>query len=190
MIGRGSRFIASAALAIAFVMGLSMVQTSLGGNEDLGLTASPMGEGDDHGPVVGDWTISGTELQSDNRTLTYRWYDMFNVSYGDYWDLRDDQVVLTDEYPYVHQTWMIPYYSIYNSNMRLDITGENLHEINMNYDPQFLPRLGYVGGGEANLDWRFGSLSSRCDQQRRLDKHVHRHDQTGQGCDEVGSRHA
>jgi flagellar basal body-associated protein FliL len=92
------------------------------------------------------------------RSVDYYWYDMFDVEFGEWWDMRaetyDNDVPLTDEYPYLFRwsgppsgnTWIY-------SNMRLNITAENMTEVNMNEWPEFLPLSGIARGGTAVIDW-------------------------------------
>jgi len=99
-------------------------------------------------------TVSGEEYP---RTVDYYWYDMFNVPFGEWYEKRSDEVTWSDSYPYVYDwvdgsqegnVWTY-------SNMRLDITGRNMTDINMNERPLFLPNLGTTTGGNAVLDWYF-----------------------------------
>jgi len=115
------------------------------------------GEVGGHNVSVSSMMVVIDEPLPDERSLSYRWYDMFNVSYGEWWDRRPDQVPITDSYPYIHKNYgiTVPGMMLYFSNMRLDITGENLPEINMNERPLFLPFLGSTTGGTADLDWYF-----------------------------------
>ncbi len=91
------------------------------------------------------------------RTVDYYWYDMFNVPFGEWYDKRDDENPWSDSYPYVYD-WIDQSQdgNIWTySNMRLDITGRNMSDINMNERPLFLPNLGTTTGGNAILDWYF-----------------------------------
>lgn len=91
------------------------------------------------------------------RSIDYRWYDMFNVPFGEWWDMRatyNNFELLSDEYPYLFEYRSYPEGNNKTySNMRLNITGSNMTEINMNERPEFLPLHGNVGGGTAVIDW-------------------------------------
>jgi len=92
------------------------------------------------------------------RSLEYRWYDMFEVPFGEWYDMRPDENPWTDweGAPYIWDWFGNPVGNVWTyTNMRLDITGRNMTEINMNECPQFLPRLGTTSGGTAELDWYF-----------------------------------
>ncbi len=101
----------------------------------------------------------------DGRSVTYRWYDMFNVPFGEWWDWRwligRTEQVVNDEYPYIFRWYGMPEGNTkYYSNMRLDITGRNLSEINMNERPEFLPLHGNARGGTAVIDWYLQYLTA------------------------------
>jgi peptide/nickel transport system substrate-binding protein len=92
------------------------------------------------------------------RSVDYRWYDMFNVPFGSWWWKRYEvygyERPLTDSYPYILGYDGQPDgNSYYYTGMRLNITGRNLTEINMNSWPEFLPLLGTERGGNAQIDW-------------------------------------
>ena len=92
------------------------------------------------------------------RNSTIKWYDMFNIPNEPYWDIRWDVTKLdeplTDTYPYLYRwygsqegnSW------IYTS-MRMNVTGRNMYEVNMNGNPTFLPMLGNYRGGTADIRW-------------------------------------
>ncbi len=91
------------------------------------------------------------------RSMQYRWYDMFNVPFGEWYEKRNNEITWSDSYPYIYDwidgslegnVWTY-------SNMRLDITGRNMPEINMNENPLFVPNLGTTSGGNVTLDWYF-----------------------------------
>ena len=92
------------------------------------------------------------------RTVDYYYYDMFNVPFGEWWDLRYEyydgtEEVVTREYPYIF-IWRGNDTNVwYYTNERLNLTGRNMPELNMNERPQFLPLLGDVRGGTAKIDW-------------------------------------
>jgi hypothetical protein len=91
------------------------------------------------------------------RAVDYYWYDMFNVPFGSWWDLRwayyEVEEPLTDSYPYIFRWYGNESNTWYYSNMRLTITGDNMPELNMNENPEFLPLLGTARGGTAEIDW-------------------------------------
>ncbi|OGS44595.1 MAG: hypothetical protein A3K76_00435 [Euryarchaeota archaeon RBG_13_57_23] len=92
------------------------------------------------------------------RNSTIKWYDMFAIPNEGFWDLRWDVTKLdeplTDTYPYLYRwygsqegnSW------IYTS-MRMNVTGRNMYEVNMNGNPTFLPMLGNYRGGTADIRW-------------------------------------
>ncbi len=93
----------------------------------------------------------------EERTVDYYWYDMFNVPFGSWWDLRWDyygvEEPITDSYPYIFIWYGNESNTWYYSDMRLNITGENMPDLNMNENPVFLPFLGTARGGTAEIDW-------------------------------------
>ena len=99
-------------------------------------------------------TVSGEPAPE--RTLDYFWYDMFEVPFGTWYDKRADEIPWEGGPPYIYDWWGSEAGNVWTyTNMRLDVTGRNMPEINMNSAPQFLPRLGTSGGGVAVLDWYF-----------------------------------
>ncbi|MCJ7606973.1 MAG: ABC transporter substrate-binding protein, partial [Thermoplasmata archaeon] len=99
-----------------------------------------------------------TVLPDSQRSLQYQWHDMFNVSFGEWWEQREiyygNVEIVSDEYPYIFR-----YYGqeegntqLY-TNMRLDISGSSMPEFSMNEDPVLLPFLGDTRGGNAEIDW-------------------------------------
>jgi len=99
------------------------------------------------------------------RTVDYRWYDMFNVPFGEWWDARWDvyriEEPLSHSYPYIFREYMPPAgNNEYMSNLRLDITGRNMTELNMTSHPEFLPYLGTAGGGNAIIIWYLQYLTA------------------------------
>jgi len=104
-------------------------------------------------------------LPGDSRTVDYYWYDIFNVPFGEWWDMRyeiygEDQPI-SEEYPYMFiwhgsqpgNTWIY-------TNIRLNITGRDMPDINMNEWPEFLPLFGHARGGTAVIDWYMQYLTS------------------------------
>ncbi len=100
------------------------------------------------------------------RSMDYVWYDMFNVPIGSFyykrWDVYKQEDPISTSYP-----WMFLYHSSPPGNlylytlMRLNITGRNVSEINMNSWPEFLPILSQTErGGTAEIDWYMQYLTS------------------------------
>jgi peptide/nickel transport system substrate-binding protein len=99
------------------------------------------------------------------RAVDYRWYDMFNVSFGDWWYMRaeayNNDVPLTDSYPYLYRWSGPPFGNTWTySSMMLDITARNVSEISMVENPEFLPMHGPGNGGNAVIDWYLQYLTS------------------------------
>ncbi|MBN1677578.1 MAG: PKD domain-containing protein [Candidatus Thermoplasmatota archaeon] len=119
--------------------------------------------------TAGNITKSGSAIISigppQQRSVDYYWYDMFNVPFGEWWDMRamigKEEIPLSHEYPYLFKWNGFPEGNtrIY-SNMRLNITGRNMSEINMNERPEFLPMHGSGSGGNAVIDWYLQYLTS------------------------------
>ena len=112
---------------------------------------------DNTGTAVGTAVVHiVSELPARNATIL--WYDLFEVPNEPFWDLRWDVTgldePLTDSYPYLYRwygaqegnTW------IYTS-MRMNVTGRNMYEANMNENPVFLPMFGNFRGGTADIRW-------------------------------------
>ena len=93
------------------------------------------------------------------RTVSYHWYDMFNVPFSEWhyarWDRYHEEQPLSESYPYISKKYGQPPWNNtrYYTNMRLDVTGRNMTELNMNSHPVFLPFLGSERGGTATIDW-------------------------------------
>ncbi|HEX9908791.1 MAG TPA: hypothetical protein VGB78_10075 [Thermoplasmata archaeon] len=92
------------------------------------------------------------------RTVDFLWYDMFNCSFGDWWERRwvvyGSEQVMSNVYPYYFRWYGSPENTWDYTNMRLAITGRNVSEVNMNEYPEFLPLLSNTErGGTAVLDW-------------------------------------
>ncbi len=99
------------------------------------------------------------------RSVDYYWYDMFDVPLGEWWDFRWEvygtEEPLTDEYPYLFKWYGKEDGNFWTyTNMRLDITGRNMPELNMNENPEFLPYLGSSRGGTAIIDWYMQYLTA------------------------------
>ena len=99
------------------------------------------------------------------RKVDYLWYDMFDVPFGEWWDWRwsigKTEQVVSSEYPYIFRWYGMPEGNTYlYSNMRLNITGKNVSEINMNERAEFLPMHGNARGGTAVIDWYLQYLTS------------------------------
>ncbi|UCE80826.1 MAG: hypothetical protein JSV94_06735, partial [Methanobacteriota archaeon] len=101
------------------------------------------------------------------RTVDYLWYDMFEHELGpwyeDRWDNYGNEYVLTTSYPYLYlwctDSWDFDCDTWIYSMMRLNITGRNMTELNMNENPEFIPCFGDSTGGVAKLDWYMNYLT-------------------------------
>lgn len=116
------------------------------------------------GNVTKEASMIVSAVEPPNRTLDLGWYDMFNVSHGSWIAMRNEayhnELMLTEAYPYlIHYAEDDNSHSI-GSGMRLNITGRNLTDINLNYDPVFIPRLGEDAGGHATIDWYMQYLTN------------------------------
>ena len=105
-----------------------------------------------------DITGIGIESSSGPRSVDYRWYDMFNVSFGEWWYTRSSTygrvIPLSDSYPYIFESRGTPTGNNCNyTNMRLNITGRNMTEVSSNSRLEFLPWLGTERGGNVSIDW-------------------------------------
>ncbi|UCE45509.1 MAG: hypothetical protein JSU93_01035, partial [Methanobacteriota archaeon] len=114
--------------------------------------------------TVGSDTASGTAdifVGYDiDRSVDYYWDDMFNHPIEEWYDWRasvsNEEFRLSDEYPYLYLWSASPPGNIWvYTFMRMDADANNLTEINMNENPEFLPYFGdpSVRGGNAELDW-------------------------------------
>jgi hypothetical protein len=115
--------------------------------------------------ITDDSMQSATALAtvSENRSVTYHWYDMFNVSFEDYWyerwEIYGQDEPISDSYPYIFRRSYDDMNCDVLSSMRLDIEGRNMSEINMMSNPEFLPLFGEERGGTAVIDWRLDYLT-------------------------------
>lgn len=97
-------------------------------------------------------------LPTPQRIVSYRWYDMFDVPFGEWWIWRMPRYWIkdccTDSYPYIVR-WpgYGPVAPTFYGPVRLNITGWNMTEMNMNERPVFLPYLGAERGGHAHIQW-------------------------------------
>ena len=127
------------------------VGTTLG---NLTLSASGTYEGVSK---TGDATITVGLLPP--RKFDYLWYDMFNVPFGPWWEMRwevyETEQPLTSSYPYLFKWYGAPKGNEYvYTNMRMNMTGRNVSELNMNEKPEFIPFMSETErGGTAILDW-------------------------------------
>ena len=93
------------------------------------------------------------------RSVDYRYYDFFEVPFGEWWDLRWDRYheeqVISYTYPTMFYWYSQPPGNIWiYTNELLDVQGRNMSEINMNERPEFLPLLSATArGGHAQIDW-------------------------------------
>lgn len=112
--------------------------------------------------VSGSATISVVATPEEaQRTVDTTWYGMFEQPLGSWyetrWDSYGEELILTDTYPYLHLWAGDPYEEtgdiwIY-SKMRMNITGRNMTELNMNENAEFIPFFGDTRGGNAELNW-------------------------------------
>ena len=155
------------------------IEWSIGGSRDLELnttagrfTSITCHGGNGDATVVATATAGGFTASASvlvhfepmpPRTVAYRWYDMFNVSFGEWWDYRQSRThhpeSMSDTYPYIFVDEYDGQYgaswgnSTAFSNTRLNITARSLTDVNMSERPVFLPFLGSARGGNANIDW-------------------------------------
>ncbi len=91
------------------------------------------------------------------RTVDYLYYDMFNVPFGEWWEWRwayyGEEEVVSWEYPYIFKWYGNSTNVWLYTNQRLNLTGRNMPEMNMNDGAEFLPFLGDARGGTAKIDW-------------------------------------
>lgn len=123
---------------------------------------------DDGEGARGSQPASGLDVaaEADGRTVSYSWYDFFNVPYGEWWDYRSAfyelEYPITDSFPYLNRYYYNFTHSDTFSSARLNITGRDMSELNMSDRPLFLPFLsGPDGprGGSAVIDWRMQYLT-------------------------------
>jgi hypothetical protein len=96
------------------------------------------------------------------RSVNYYWYDIFNVPFRPYWDQRAKfygEEAPHNSYPYYFDYLLEPLRTY--TNMRLNITGRNMTELNMNERPEFLPYLfSSARGGTAVIDWELQYMTN------------------------------
>jgi hypothetical protein len=103
--------------------------------------------------------VSSIMTSGGPRTVDYRWYDMFNVPFGSWyykrWDVYHQEEPISTSAPWLFYYHSSPVGNIYTYTlMRLNITGRNVSEINMNSRPEFLPILSPTErGGTAIISW-------------------------------------
>ncbi|MBU0685589.1 MAG: PKD domain-containing protein [Candidatus Thermoplasmatota archaeon] len=125
------------------------------------LMAAPIGSmqgmfgSSEHAPVA---DVGTQVLDVSPRSVDYRYYDFFDVPFGEWWDSRWDiyhtEQIISYTYPTMFYLYDQPPGKIWTySNMMLDVKGRNMSEINMNSHPEFLPFLGTARGGNATIDW-------------------------------------
>lgn len=97
------------------------------------------------------------------RTVDYRWYDAFKVPFGEWWDYRNmyygTPAIVSRYYPHTYIDISALQGNCVYSSMRLNVTGRNMPEINMDQRPEFLPMLGTSRGGNASIDWNMQYLN-------------------------------
>jgi hypothetical protein len=131
---------------------------------------------EDHPATPSD--VLETTLDVEERTVDYRWYDLFNVSFGEWWERRNPisfEVIelLTDSFPYVYREYLNETHPVTYSNSRLNLTCRNLAEVSMSEQPVFLPILcdGEVPtGGNATIDWYVQYLTE--DEMERYEEYT------------------
>ncbi|MEW5748750.1 MAG: hypothetical protein AB1793_08235 [Candidatus Thermoplasmatota archaeon] len=131
-----------------------------------------MGVGDGCGPVS-PAVVPAAHIEAEDetlaqspRTVDHRWYDLFDVPLGDWWDKRWEVYAvdepLTDSFPYlVRHHYEMGSHDTF-SGARLNVTGREIPEVNTTYDPRFLPLLsgdGGARGGNARIDWYMQYIS-------------------------------
>lgn len=99
-----------------------------------------------------------------DRSIEYYWYDMFNVPNQQFWEKRwevyqSDQP-LTDSYPYLYYWFGNESNRWTYTSMRCDIDAQNITNINMNSNPQFMPFNGPYRGGNMVIDWYLDYMNS------------------------------
>jgi len=100
------------------------------------------------------------------RKVDYVWYDMFNCSFGPWydkrWEIYGAEQPITRSYPYLFVWHGKPDGNEYiYTNMRLNMTGRNVSEVNMNERVEFLPYMNPTErGGTAVLNWYLQYLTS------------------------------
>ncbi len=117
-------------------------------------------------PVQSETPASVSVEDPEGRTVEYRWYDFFDVPYGEWWQYRADyyglDIATTDSFPYLNrQFYEVDCFDTF-SGARLDVVARNLSEVNMAERPVFLPFLsGDDGprGGNAAIEWRMQYLT-------------------------------
>ncbi|MGB2581888.1 MAG: ABC transporter substrate-binding protein, partial [Thermoplasmata archaeon] len=93
-----------------------------------------------------------------NRSVDYVWSDMFSHPLGEWYETRamtSSEWIVNDEYPYIYVWEGSPAGNIWTYTfMRLNITGRDMTELNMNENPEFLPFFSdTASGGTAVIDW-------------------------------------
>ncbi len=150
----------AAAIAIAFVMvvpaGFVVCGDGVSGSHALPDTA------------IGSESSSNATAWSDQRSVSYKWYDMFDVPFGPWYPRRalyyggaGYEMNWTDHYPYIYVYYGdSAHYDMHlYSNLRLNITAKNLPNVNMGH-PEFLPLFATMrtGLGTAALNWHMQYL--------------------------------
>ncbi|MGD9962481.1 MAG: PKD domain-containing protein [Thermoplasmata archaeon] len=106
--------------------------------------------------VLSQSIVVVTDGQTTQRTVNYQWHDMFQEPFGDWWDYRYMTEVLSDSYPFIYgelSRYEPGTIGEYRSSMQLEVDANNLPEVSMEDDPQFLPYLGTERGGTATINW-------------------------------------
>ncbi len=139
------------AAAVLCLMLVSTVLVAFGGGRD-GPAPAPAG---------------GMAEDAGERSVDYRWYDFFEVPYGEWWFYRwftyEADQPWTDSFPYINRYYHNLTHVETFSSARLNITARSFPEVNMGERPLFLPFLsGEDGerGGHATIDWYMQYLTA------------------------------
>ncbi|MGB2582082.1 MAG: hypothetical protein WBD03_06400 [Thermoplasmata archaeon] len=147
------------------VTGMDSADYALSATTGFSVTFSASVEGDANLTVTatkGTEEVSGTAGVDVGSTFTrsaeYYFYDMFNHPLGEWYDARVEtsgEWIVNNEYPYLYIWEGPPAGNIWiYTFMRMDMVAENLPELNMNENPEFLPYFSdTLRGGTAVLDW-------------------------------------
>ena len=106
--------------------------------------------------VLSQSTVDVSDNQTTQRTVGYQWHDMFEEPFGDWWEYRNFAEIVSDSYPYIYGERAYYYpdeINAYFSSMQLEVDANNLPEVGMESNPQFLPYFGTERGGNALINW-------------------------------------
>ncbi|HEX9909177.1 MAG TPA: hypothetical protein VGB78_12065 [Thermoplasmata archaeon] len=143
------RTFVSFALALAFMFSSSMImerEVATASSAPVAQQISPEHQ-----------SISAQVFSVGQRSVEYRWYDLFNVPFGEWydwrWEVYHNEQPLTDSYPFIYRYYRAPNTFDTYSLARLNIVGLNMPELNMTLRPELIPLLGTERGGNAVVDW-------------------------------------